>query len=219
MLSCQAIEFSYGKRALLKGIDLTVATGEIVGLTGANGAGKTTLMSLLSGKLMPSRGRVLWNGSDVTKFPTYQRARLGVGFLPQHATVLNNASVEQNLRLVRELLPMEPPPPTVDEVLRQLGLESLIEARAGTLSGGERRRLELARAFLIRPKILILDEPFAGLDAESIQSLCGQLREFRGSLGILLSDHRIDLVENLATRSFCLIGGKVQEASVSKLNN
>lgn len=213
LLEALDLDFSYGGRQILAGIALSVRESEVVALMGDNGSGKTTLLSLLAGRLSSCSGQILWRGQDITRDSLPARARRGLGFLPQHSSVLGQATVEENLRFVRQLLPSEPAPPPVDDLLERFGLEGLKEQRAASLSGGERRRLELARTFLSHPRLLLLDEPFAGLDSPSITSLCGLLGQLGHQHAILVSDHQAEVVGGLAHRRLRMADGTLSEES------
>ena len=153
----------YGKRRVVDGVDINVGAGEIVGLLGPNGAGKTTTFYMIVGLIAATAGRVFLDGDDLTDLPMYQRARQGIGYLPQEASIFRKMTVEQNIRAIAETLPLSKAEreASVEEHLTELGLQHLAHQKAYTLSGGERRRLEISRALVTRPKFLLMDEPFS----------------------------------------------------------
>ena len=204
---------TYGGRRVVDGVSVHVEQGEVVGLLGPNGAGKTTTFYMITGMIRSDSGRILVDGTDVSSLPMYRRARLGLGYLPQESSVFRKLSVEENLLAVLQTRP------GLDAAARRAEAERLMEefkiarlrkSKAYTLSGGERRRLEIARALTTRPDFLLLDEPFAGIDpiaVEDIQSVIFTLRD-RG-MGILITDHSVR--ETLATtnRAYIMFEGKV----------
>jgi len=185
---------SYSGRTVVKGVSLDVSSGEVVGLLGPNGAGKTTTFSMVVGLTAPDSGRVLLDGADVTDDPMYVRARKGIGYLPQEASIFRGLSVEDNITDILETLPLDSASRRNrrTELLAELGLTPLAKAPAYTLSGGERRRVEITRALVVSPKIMLLDEPFAGIDpiaVTDIQKIIFHLKE-RG-IGVLITDHNV----------------------------
>jgi lipopolysaccharide export system ATP-binding protein len=202
----------YGRRRVVDGVSLDVGRGEVVGLLGPNGAGKTTIFYMLVGLVRPNGGGVWVGDREVTDLPMYRRARLGVSYLPQEASVFRRLTVEDNLHGVLELRGVARPEATarVNDMLEEFGLARLRGQRADTLSGGERRRLEIARALVTRPSFLLLDEPFAGIDPISvldIQRLIRQLRD--GGYGILITDHNVRDTLKITDRASIIKDGKV----------
>lgn len=205
---------SYGKRPVLRNVTVEVAGGEIVGLLGPNGAGKTTTFSIIVGILRPDQGKVTFNDEELTNLPMYQRARKGVTYLPQEPSVFRKLTVEQNLLAILETLPL-----TASErqerktqLLADLGISHLATHRADSLSGGERRRVEISRALVMSPAFMLLDEPFAGIDPLSvvdIQDIILQLRE-RG-IGALVTDHNVRETLSICDRAYILSEGSVFE--------
>jgi lipopolysaccharide export system ATP-binding protein len=200
-----------GKRAVA-GVDVVVEPGEIVGLLGPNGAGKTTTFRMCCGLVSPTEGRVLLKGTDVTDWPMYLRARLGMGYLPQDDSVFGKLSVEQNLTAVLEYLdlPRAERRRRADELLEQFGLSDKRAQTASTLSGGERRRLEIARCLASDPALILLDEPFTGIDPVTIHSIQDIITDLRDSgIAILLTDHRERETLTITDRSYIVCGGRV----------
>jgi lipopolysaccharide export system ATP-binding protein len=207
LLEGQALSKSFAGRAVLDEVSLTVERGEVVGLLGPNGAGKSTLLRLLLGLLDADGGRVLLDGQEITALPTHLRARAGMGFLPQEASAFANLTVADNLEVVRRLAGR---PESAAPLLRTFGLDERRGQRASTLSGGERRRLELARLLCTGPKVVLLDEPFKGLDPVGAASLSKTLQTRRaGGVGILLCDHNVEQALALCQRVYVLVDGRI----------
>lgn len=211
-LSVVSIAKSYDKRAVLSDVSLSVAKGEVVGLLGPNGAGKTTCFYSIMGLVKPDSGRILLDGDDITPLPMYRRAILGLGYLPQETSIFRGMTVEQNIMAVLELA--EPDRQAreerLEELLGEFGLNRLRSASAMALSGGERRRCEIARALAASPSIMLLDEPFAGIDPISIadiRDLVCQLKE-RG-IGVLITDHNVRETLDIVDRACIIYDGKV----------
>ncbi|HEY5035543.1 MAG TPA: LPS export ABC transporter ATP-binding protein, partial [Chthoniobacterales bacterium] len=184
----------YGGRAVVNGINLSVGPGEIVGLLGKNGAGKTTTFYMIVGLVRPNSGRVLFSGTDVTNYPMYKRARLGMGYLPQEESIFRKMTVEQNILAILQTMPLSKKERRhrCEELLHQFGIERIAKNTALTLSGGEKRRLTIARSLVTRPKLLMLDEPFSGVDpiaVYDVQQLVVNLRQ--SGLAILITDHNV----------------------------
>jgi lipopolysaccharide export system ATP-binding protein len=202
----------YRKRPVVNGVSLTLAGGEVVGLLGPNGAGKTTTFYMLVGLVQPDAGSVWVGGDDVTNLPMYRRARLGISYLPQEASVFRRLTVEENLFGVLELLGIGWRDATarVSELLEEFGLEKLRTQRAETLSGGERRRLEIARALVTEPRFLLLDEPFAGIDPITVLDVQRLIRHLRNKgYGILITDHNVRDTLKITDRASIIKDGKV----------
>ena len=196
MFKLQAVDLSksYRGRKIVDDLDLEVGQGEVVGLLGPNGAGKTTTFYILVGLARPDSGRVLLNGDDITDLPMYLRARSGISYLPQEPSVFRQLTVEENLLAVLETLPLKPEQrrDRLEELLAQMGLETVRHSRAYTLSGGERRRLEIARSLVLEPAFILLDEPFSGIDpltVVDIQKIIADLS--RARIGVLITDHNV----------------------------
>jgi len=217
MLKLQAVDLSksYKGRKVVDDLDLEVRQGEVVGLLGPNGAGKTTTFYILVGLAKPDSGRVLLNGDDITDLPMYLRARSGISYLPQEPSVFRQLTVEENLLAVLETLPIsaERQRDRLEELLAQMKLEKVRLNRAYTLSGGERRRLEIARSLVLEPAFMLLDEPFSGIDpltVVDIQKLIGELS--RQGIGILVTDHNVRETLTVTDRAYIVHNGKIFRA-------
>ncbi|MDE8653117.1 LPS export ABC transporter ATP-binding protein [Novosphingobium album (ex Liu et al. 2023)] len=207
-----SIAKSYDKRAVLTDISLSVAKGEVLGLLGPNGAGKTTCFYSIMGLVRPDSGRILMDGVDVTKLPMYRRAVLGLGYLPQETSIFRGLSVEQNIDAVLEL--MEPDKAVraqeLERLLEEFGLLRLRSSPAMALSGGERRRCEIARALAANPSIMLLDEPFAGIDPLSISDIRDLVRDLKTrGIGVLITDHNVRETLDIVDRAIIIYGGQV----------
>ena len=203
---------SYSGRTVVKGVNLDISSGEVVGLLGPNGAGKTTTFSMVVGLTAPDSGRVLLDGADVTDDPMYIRARKGIGYLPQEASIFRGLSVEDNITAILETLALDAAGRRTrrTELLAELGLTPLAKAPAYTLSGGERRRVEITRALVVSPKIMLLDEPFAGIDpiaVTDIQKIIFHLKE-RG-IGVLITDHNVRETLRTTDRAYIVHDGVI----------
>jgi lipopolysaccharide export system ATP-binding protein len=193
-------------------VDLHANGGEVVGLLGPNGAGKTTTFSMVAGLVRPSGGSITLNGKNITKEPTHKRALLGIGYLPQEPSTFRKLTVEQNVRAIAETLPLERKEinDLVKERLAELKLEKLADQKAFTLSGGERRRLEITRALVLSPKFLLLDEPFSGVDPISVSEVRKIIRTLRDKgIGIFLTDHNVRETLLSVDRAYLLHDGRV----------
>lgn len=202
----------YRKRPVVDGVSLALSAGEIVGLLGPNGAGKTTTFYMLVGLIQPDEGSVWIGSEDVTALPMYRRARLGISYLPQEASVFRRLTVEENLFGVLELLGVGWPDASarVTKLLEEFGIEKLRTQRAETLSGGERRRLEIARALVTEPRFLLLDEPFAGIDPITVLDVQRLIRHLRHrGYGILITDHNVRDTLKITDRASIIKDGKV----------
>jgi len=207
-----SIAKSYDKRAVLSDISLTVGKGEVLGLLGPNGAGKTTCFYSIMGLVRPDSGRILMDGVDVTKLPMYRRAILGLGYLPQETSIFRGLTVEQNIGAVLELV--EPDSATraseLERLLDEFGLQRLRTSAAMALSGGERRRCEIARALAARPSIMLLDEPFAGIDPLSISDIRDLVIDLKKrGIGVLITDHNVRETLDIVDRACIIYGGQV----------
>ena len=203
---------SYSGRTVVRGVSLDVASGEVVGLLGPNGAGKTTTFSLVVGLIAPDSGRVTLDSEDVTNDPMYVRARKGIGYLPQEPSIFRGLTVEQNLLAILETLDLDGPArrARARELLAELNLTPLAKARAHTLSGGERRRVEITRALVMSPSFMLLDEPFAGIDpiaVTDIQAITFHLKT-RG-IGVLITDHNVRETLRITDRAYIVHDGVI----------
>lgn len=211
-LRAEGLVKRYRKRSVVKSVELEVRQGEIVGLLGPNGAGKTTTFYMIVGMIRPDGGRVLLGEEDMTGLPMYERARRGIGYLAQEASIFSHLSVEDNLSAVLEYqdLSRQERKERVEELISEFGLEKVRLAKGYTLSGGERRRTEIARALATRPRFFLLDEPFAGVDpiaVEDIQTIVSRLRE-RG-IGVLITDHNVHETLAITDRAYLLYEGRI----------
>ncbi len=203
---------SYAGRTVVKGVNLEIASGEVIGLLGPNGAGKTTTFSMVVGLTSPDSGRVLLDGKDVTEDPMYVRARKGIGYLPQEPSIFRGLTVEQNLLAILETLDLDSAGrrARLRELLAELGLTPLAKAPAYTLSGGERRRVEITRALVVSPLFILLDEPFAGIDpiaVTDIQKIIFHLKS-RG-IGVLITDHNVRETLRITDRAYIVHDGVI----------
>jgi len=202
----------YGQRTVVNGVSLHASCGEIVGLLGPNGAGKTTTFYMVVGLVRPNAGVISFRGEAITRMPVYRRARLGLGYLAQEASIFRKLTVEENVLAILETLPLTKVERVerAEELLASLGLTKVAKQRAYTLSGGERRKLEIARALVRRPAILMLDEPFSGVDplaVHDIQEIVKGLRS-RG-LGIIVTDHNVRETLSIVDRAYLLYDGQI----------
>jgi len=203
---------SYSGRTVVRGVNLEIASGEVIGLLGPNGAGKTTTFSMVVGLTPPDSGRVLLDGADVTDDPMYIRARKGIGYLPQEPSIFRGLTVEQNINAILETLDLNSAArrTRLRELLAELGLTPLAKAAAYTLSGGERRRVEITRALVISPLFILLDEPFAGIDpiaVTDIQKIIFHLKA-RG-IGVLITDHNVRETLRITDRAYIVHDGVI----------
>ncbi len=211
-LGVVSIAKSYDKRAVLTDVSLSVAKGEVVGLLGPNGAGKTTCFYSVMGLVKPDAGRIMLNGEDITKLPMYRRAVLGLGYLPQETSIFRGMTVEQNISAVLEM--SEPDRDArmarLEKLLDEFGLTRLRSAAAMALSGGERRRCEIARALAANPSIMLLDEPFAGIDPLSISDIRDLIKDLKTrDIGVLITDHNVRETLDIVDRACIIYGGQV----------
>jgi lipopolysaccharide export system ATP-binding protein len=214
MLKLQAVELnkSYRGRKVVDDVELEIGQGEVVGLLGPNGAGKTTTFYILVGLARPDSGRVLLNGEEITDLPMYLRARSGISYLPQEPSVFRQLTCEQNLLAVLETLPLSPEQQRdrLEELLVQMGLETVRTSKAYMLSGGERRRLEIARSLTLEPSFILLDEPFSGIDPLTVKDLQEIIRGLAESgIGVLITDHNVRETLTVTDRAYILKSGKI----------
>ena len=212
IIHTSALQKSYKGRTVVNNVSVTVKQGEIVGLLGPNGAGKTTTFYMVVGLIKPDEGTVFLNEEDITKLPMYKRAQMGIGYLPQEASVFRSLSVEDNILAVLEMtkLSKEERLLKLESLLDEFNLQLVRKNNGDSLSGGERRRTEIARALAVDPKFILLDEPFAGVDpiaVEDIQSVVSRLK--LKDIGILITDHNVNETLSICDRAYLLIEGKI----------
>ena len=214
-LYTKGLKKTYGGRTVVKRVGISVNTGEVVGLLGPNGAGKTTIFYMVVGLVRPDKGKVYLDRTEITDAPIYKRARLGVGYLPQEPSIFRKLTVEENVMAVLEMLDLSHSEreERLAELLEELGLTSLAKSKAYTLSGGERRRVEITRALVMSPSFILLDEPFAGIDpiaVMDIQKIVGRLKA-RG-IGVLITDHNVRETLEITDRAYIINEGTILEA-------
>ncbi|MDT8340978.1 MAG: LPS export ABC transporter ATP-binding protein [Longimicrobiales bacterium] len=220
-LWAQGLTKVYRKRAVVNGVDIEVRQGEIVGLLGPNGAGKTTTFYMVVGLIAPDRGTVHLDDADLTRTPMFRRARMGVGYLAQEPSVFRKLTVEENVMAILEAMDLSRTErqERLDTLLDELGLSRLRTSKAYSLSGGERRRLEITRALVQRPKFILLDEPFAGIDpiaVHDIQEIVADLKTRR--IGVIISDHNVEQTLEIVDRAYIMYEGRIRVAgTVSEL--
>ncbi len=218
LLRTEKLVKTYGGRKVVNEISIIVNPGEIVGLLGKNGAGKTTTFYMIVGLVRPDRGRVFFRGQEVTRSPMYRRARLGMGYLSQEPSVFRNLSVRDNIMAILEIVPMDrhKRERRLRVLLEELGIAHLAGQKAYTLSGGERRRLEIARALITHPSFLMLDEPFSGVDPIAVAEVQNIIRELSDKgFGILVTDHNVHETLSIVDRAYIIDEGRVCSSGVS----
>lgn len=208
----------YRSRTVVDHVSVEVEQGEIVGLLGPNGAGKTTSFYMIVGLIRPREGRIYLDDEDITTLPVYMRARKGIGYLAQEASIFRNLSVEDNLKAVLELsgFPIKEQAERCESLLAEFGLQKIRKSKGIQLSGGERRRTEIARALALKPKFILLDEPFAGVDpiaVEDIQSIVSHLKN--KNIGILITDHNVHETLSITDRAYLLFEGRILKSGTS----
>jgi lipopolysaccharide export system ATP-binding protein len=218
-LTLNQLEKRYDGRKVVKQVSLSVSSGQVIGLLGPNGAGKTTTFYMTVGMIKPDGGQVMLNDTEITGDPMYMRARKGIGYLPQEASIFRKLTVEQNVRAILETMPLRKSEQMArtEELLDELGIKHLMHQRAGVLSGGERRRLEISRALATNPVFILLDEPFAGIDplaVTDIKKIIGHLK--KKDIGILISDHNVRDTLEACDMAFILADGKVIESGTPR---
>jgi lipopolysaccharide export system ATP-binding protein len=221
LLEVRGLVKFYGRRKVVDGVDFDVDAGEVVGLLGPNGAGKTTSFRMTTGQITPNNGEVWFNGQNVTRLPMYRRARLGLGYLSQEKSVFRKLTVEQNILAILEMMPLcrslgrrltrRERYERTDQVLEQFGLSRLRKNSAARLSGGETRRLEIARCLVCEPLLILLDEPFTGIDPKTIGDIQQIVRDLRATgIGILVTDHNVRETLKITERSYLIKDGQVR---------
>ncbi len=215
ILRAEKIVKKYRKRTVVKGVSFQVEQGEIVGLLGPNGAGKTTSFYMIVGLIQPFSGNIYLDDENITKLPVYRRAQRGIGYLAQEASVFRKLSIEDNLKAVLEMTdyPKQVQQEKLEKLIDEFGLQHIRKSKGIQLSGGERRRTEIARALAIDPKFILLDEPFAGVDpiaVEDIQQIVTKLKE--KNIGVLITDHNVHETLSITDRSYLLFEGNILKA-------
>ncbi len=213
-LSAEGLEKSYKGRTVVRGVSLEVTSGQVIGLLGANGAGKTTTFYMVAGLVQPDKGRVFLDDQDLTGLPIYTRAKAGISYLPQEKSVFQGLSVEDNIMAILETLNIRQTERKVrqDQLLTDFGLTHVAKNKSHTLSGGEQRRLEFARALVIEPAFILMDEPFAGVDpiaVLNIQNIIGRLK--KKGIGVLISDHNVRETLGICDQAYILNHGEILE--------
>ena len=214
-LEAKKLEKGYKGRKIVRGVSLQVNNGEVVGLLGPNGAGKTTIFYMVVGLVKPDQGRVSLDGTDITRMPMYQRARNGIGYLPQEPSVFRKLTVSENLMAILETLSISEleRKERRDSLLAELGIAHLSDSKAYTLSGGERRRVEIARALTLSPQFILLDVPFAGIDPLAVQDIQGIISLLKSKgIGVLITDHNVRETLAITDRAYIISDGKIIEA-------
>src|SRR5690554_1765403 len=218
-LRAENIVKKYKSRTVVKGVSVEVNQGEIVGLLGPNGAGKTTSFYMIVGLVTPNEGKIFLEGDEITSLPMYKRAKLGIGYLAQEASVFRKLSVEDNIKAILEMtkLSKKEQADKLESLLDEFGLQHVRTNRGDLLSGGERRRTEIARALATDPKFILLDEPFAGVDpiaVEDIQSIVADLK--KNNIGILITDHNVNETLSITDRAYLLFEGSILKAGTAE---
>jgi lipopolysaccharide export system ATP-binding protein len=219
ILRAENLVKTYRKRTVVNNVSVQVEQGEIVGLLGPNGAGKTTTFYMTVGFIRPDQGKIYLDKEDITRLPMYKRAQKGIGYLPQEASVFRKLTVEDNIKAVLEMtsLSKAEQKDKLETLIEEFGLEKVRKNRGDLLSGGERRRTEIARALAVSPKFILLDEPFAGVDpiaVEDIQTIVAQLRH--KNIGILITDHNVQETLSITDRAYLLFEGKILKSGTAE---
>ena len=219
-LSAKGLHKQYGSRMVVNDVDISVNRNEVVGLLGPNGAGKTTTFYMITGMVKPTKGNIFLDNHKITNDPMYKRARKGVGYLAQEPSIFSKLTVENNLKLVLEMrkdLTKDEQEEKLNSLLDDFSVTKLRNSKGGTLSGGERRRVEIARSLCMDPDFVLLDEPFAGVDpiaVEDIQSIVNSLKE--RNIGVLITDHNVRETLSITDRSYLLFNGKILKSGTSE---
>ena len=213
MIRTEALVKSYHNRKVVNQISIEMKKGEIVGLLGPNGAGKTTTFYMIIGLVKPDQGKVFLGDEDITKMPMYQRARLGLGYLPQESSIFKKLTVEENIIMLWELvetIPKSQYASRLDELLDEMGLQHIRKSRGIELSGGERRRVEIMRALATNPSFILLDEPFAGIDPIAVHEIQGIIQKLKAkNLGIIITDHNVRETLTITDRAYIIHQGEL----------
>ncbi len=219
MLRVENLVKTYSKRTVVNKVSLQVEQGEIVGLLGPNGAGKTTTFYMITGMIRPNKGSIFLDSQDITNLPMYRRARMGIGYLSQEASIFRKLTVEENVMAILETMPLsrQERRQRLEELLNELAISSLAKNKAYTLSGGERRRVEITRALVTNPKFILLDEPFAGIDPIAVEDIQNIVRGLVDKgIGVLITDHNVHETLSITDRAYLLYEGIVLKSGSSE---
>ena len=220
ILSAKGLHKQYGKRMVVKDVDVSLERGEIVGLLGPNGAGKTTSFYMITGMIKPTKGNIFLDDYDITNDAMYKRARKGIGYLAQEPSIFGKLSVEDNLKLVLELrkdLTEKDQREKMELLLQDLSVSHLAQSKGNTLSGGERRRVEIARCLCMDPDFILLDEPFAGVDPIAVEEIQGIVHSLKKKeIGVLITDHNVRETLSITDRSYLLFDGQILKSGTSE---
>ncbi len=219
LLEIKDLAKSYNAREVVKGVDIQVLRGEIVGLLGPNGAGKTTTFYMVVGIVAPDRGKIIFDNTDITALPIHERSRYGIGYLSQEPSIFRKLTVEENIMAILETLPINKAErkKRLESLLEELNISHLSKSKAYTLSGGERRRLEITRALVTNPSFILLDEPFSGIDPIVVNEAQEIIKELRGKgLGILLTDHNVRETLSITDRAYLIAEGRILISGTSE---
>ncbi|MDI6758591.1 MAG: LPS export ABC transporter ATP-binding protein [Candidatus Omnitrophota bacterium] len=219
LLEIKDLAKSYNGREVVKGVDMQVLRGEIVGLLGPNGAGKTTTFYMVVGIIAPNRGKIIFDNNDITALPIHERSRYGIGYLSQESSIFRKLTVEENITAILETLPINKVErkKRLQSLLEELNISHLAKMKAYTLSGGERRRLEITRALVTNPSFILLDEPFSGIDPIVVNEAQEIIRELKGKgLGVLLTDHNVRETLSITDRAYLIAQGRILISGTSE---
>lgn len=219
VLRSEGIYKRYKKRYVVKNVSVEVRQGEVVGLLGPNGAGKTTTFYMIVGMIKPTKGRVFLDGQEITRLPMYKRARLGVGYLPQEASIFRRLTVKENIMAVLQMMRLSEKErgERCDRLLTELGVARVANSKAYLLSGGERRRTEIARALAFDPKFILLDEPFAGIDPIAVEDLMNIVHSLKNrNIGVLVTDHNVHETLHITDRAYLLFEGEILKSGTAE---
>ena len=209
----------YHSKRVVDRVTVDVKQGEIVGLLGPNGAGKTTTFYMITGMIRPRSGRIYYDGKDITNLPMYKRARMGIGYLCQEPSVFRKLTVKENILAILETMGLDKQEQNkrLELLLKELSIDRLADQKADTLSGGERRRVEITRALVTRPKFILLDEPFAGIDPIAVEDIQNIVRHLKDKgIGVLITDHNVHETLSITDRSYLLFQGKILKSGTSQ---
>ena len=220
ILSAKGLHKQYGKRMVVKDVDVSLERGEIVGLLGPNGAGKTTSFYMITGMIKPTKGNIFLDDFEITNDAMYKRARKGIGYLAQEPSIFGKLTVEDNLKLVLELrkdLTEKDQREKMELLLQDLSVSHLVQSKGNTLSGGERRRVEIARCLCMDPDFILLDEPFAGVDPIAVEEIQGIVHSLKKKeIGVLITDHNVRETLSITDRSYLLFDGQILKSGTSE---